>query len=71
MAGKVTRVWTDNWEGLYVNGRLVAEGHSLDAREALEAVGWAVESRELDEEWITERGHLPDGIDRVRFAKED
>lgn len=39
-----------DWIGLYVNGRLAAEGHSLSERHVLEALGHKVESRQLDME---------------------
>lgn len=55
----------DDWEGLYLDGKLVEEGHSLDARMTLEAVGYDVKTMEADAEWLTDRGRLPDKLDEV------
>lgn len=30
MANKAILLWSDDWEGLYVNGKLVDEGHTLN-----------------------------------------
>lgn len=40
MIHKLTRVYPESgdWEAWYLNGKLIAEGHSVDARNLLEAL---------------------------------
>lgn len=63
----------DDWEGLYINGRLVTEGHSLKIEDILKeaqkqpptnsAVRW------VDIDWLQERGDLPKAIAKVVWAE--
>ncbi len=46
---KIVHVSWGDWEGIYVDDKLVAEGHSLDARQTLEAVGLMYLHMERDE----------------------
>lgn len=50
------------WEGIYVDGTLVDEGHSLDPRQVLEALGIEFEHRETD---MTEISHLPENLEEL------
>lgn len=43
---KLTRVWADDWEALYIDGVLKADGHSLSPRDIFEALG--LECKELE-----------------------
>lgn len=61
----------DDWEGMYLDGELVDEGHSLNVFKVLEKLGLAHEIRDLDSEWIEERGSLPDYLKDVMFDGED
>lgn len=38
MMDKFTVIHAEDWEGLYVNGRLALEGHSLDIDDVLDKV---------------------------------
>lgn len=51
-----------DWEGIYVDGKLIAEGHSLDARQTMEAIGVEFEHRETD---LKDSGSLPDKLEEV------
>lgn len=66
---KVTIVRADDWVGLYVNGRLAAEGHSLSEYHVLEALGINQESIECDQEWIEDMGNLPKNLKDVKTRK--
>lgn len=63
----------DDWEGLYVNGRLIVEGHSLDARDILDALRGKMltdhESRICDRQWLHNHGNLPDDLARVKWPR--
>lgn len=68
-------VFGGDWCGIYGNGELVMEGHSLSALDVLEWVRdehIAIESiatMQADEAWLEERGDLPKHIRDVK-AKE-
>lgn len=45
-----------DWIGLYVNGKLMAEGHSLDPVDLLENLGFDVTREERDADWFDDNG---------------
>lgn len=49
---RVVIVFSNEWEGIYVEGQLVAEGPCLDPETVLRAVGIMAETAEADEEWF-------------------
>ena len=67
---KITFVGADDWEGLYVNDKLVMENHSLDVFKVLNAIGVDYKYIEADNEWIGEQGSLPLKLKDVKEAKE-
>lgn len=54
-----TFVQSDDWEGLYYQGNLIAEGHSLNARDVLDALDFRYNTKEANPNWLEERGDLP------------
>lgn len=60
----------DDWAGLYVNGELRAENHSLRVSDVLEALGIEYERIECDQSWLEERGRLPERVEDVKGRKE-
>lgn len=67
---KVTLVLANDWDGLYVDDKLVTQDHSIYASEALEAVGFSVGVVEADDEWLKRRGQLPVSLAAVRRRKQ-
>lgn len=62
MVKAITIVTNDNdWEGLYVDGQLVHEGHEIPRSVLLEAVGVAVETVVVEID-----GSLPDTLAEAR-----
>jgi hypothetical protein len=66
----MTFVWGDDWSGVYIDGELVDEGHSISAYSAAEI---AIEKRatELqgwpcDIEWLHDQGSLPKLLSDVK-----
>lgn len=57
----------DDWEGLYIHGRLFLQGHRLTAEDILEAFHINYESKLTAEGWLEEVGHLPTHIKDVVF----
>ncbi len=53
----------DDWEGIYVDGVLRAENHSLTVREILQILGVKTDFREVSPEWLGgEVGSLPEKL---------
>lgn len=63
---KVAIVSGDDWMGLYIDGKLVLEGHSLCLGEVLEAVGIKPETITPDNEWLENEGNLPKDLAKVK-----
>lgn len=57
----------DDWDGLFADGELLLEGHSLDARQVLEALGIPVRSLIVNEEWMESMGRFPERLEEVEF----
>ena len=57
-----------DWEGVYVDGRLVFEGHSITWWHMLDALKINYTTDDADEEWLHGRGNLPDKLSDVKLA---
>lgn len=67
----------DDWEGIYINGHLETEGHSIPLSSFLD---WAVESGpvhvvkvvsgEVNIDWINDCGSLPNNLEDVVWSGE-
>ena len=63
---KVTFVSGDaDWMGLYVDGKLVLENHSLNIEDVLDALEIDFEHPTFDSEWMEEQGTLPEFLKDV------
>lgn len=71
MGNVITYVSMDDWAGLYINGQLQFEGHSVPAFEWVEAINKVdgpvvAEELSLDDnkvtEWIESLGNLPQNL---------
>lgn len=51
-----------DWEGIYVDGKLVDESHSLDPRRVLEAIGVQFTHHNTD---LKDSGSLPDNLEEL------
>ena len=67
---EITIVDADDWSGLYVNGELRDEGHSLRVSDVLEILGYKVTWKECDGDWMDEHGTLPNKLSEVKFYGE-
>lgn len=47
-----------DWVGVYVNGDLIDEGHSINFYKVMTSLGYPVESIEKSEEWFDEHGGM-------------
>lgn len=69
---KLVLVRADDWEGIYVDGKLVTEGHSHDTLEAIKlAIKHGVseaETKWANDAWLHDQGNLPNKLADVKFA---
>lgn len=56
-----------DWEGLYVDGVLKAEGHRVRTDEVLAILGIKIEEKECEEDWLESRGEFPVKLSEVKF----
>lgn len=56
----------NDWIGLYDDGRLVTQGHNLILDNMLRHFGHEVKSIDVDQEWLEDRGDLPDNLAEVK-----
>lgn len=69
-AKKIVFITADDWEGLYIDGTLVAEGHNIPRHELMRALGFEdYKSLSADYEWLSERGTLPKKLSEVKLEK--
>lgn len=63
----ITIIRGEDWVGLYKDGNLLREDHSLAVSDVLEALGVEHETRFADDGWLSERGWLPNKLSNVVF----
>lgn len=67
----LTMVRGDDWEGIYIDGKLVSEGHSHDTVEAiklaLKHTITSVETKYADSKWLDDEGNLPTDLRDVKL----
>ena len=61
----------DDWEGLYIDGKLVDEDHQLQLKNILKILGHDVEVKKCNSNWICDQGSLPDNLDDVNFSEDE
>lgn len=59
-----------DWTGMYLDNKLVLEGHSLNWWEILNILKIEYEEIEADENWMYENGNLPKDLKDVQLAQE-
>jgi hypothetical protein len=59
-------VYGDNWQGLYIDGKLVDEHHRLEVSDVLKHLGIECEDIRADDEWLEDRGTLPKKLKDVK-----
>jgi hypothetical protein len=66
----ITLVYGNDWIGLYRDGILLDEGHSLSPYHILTALGLEMEEKTANEDWLEEEGSLPGCLEDVVLAGE-
>lgn len=67
-AKEITLVDGDDWTGIYIDGKLAAEGHSFDKADLLQILNIPYEYKEADPDWMYEVGNLPKNLSDVKCA---
>lgn len=72
---EITVVYSEDWSGLYINGQLEYEGHSifwLDLALALKRHGMNIKIvdpiADVDQTWLEDRGNLPQDIKDIKYG---
>lgn len=75
---RIVVAYGDDWQGIYVDGSLLDEGHSLElvpmlklALGVFNAVPDDVSSRWVDLDWLDNQGSLPSNILDVKWETDD
>lgn len=67
----VTLVDADDWQGLYIDGKLLRQTHKLYSMDIIELLGNAFdfdyEQLNPDSDWLNRRGSLPDSLSEVEL----
>lgn len=68
---KLVLVDCDGWQGLYLNGELVAQGHTVDVLGCLPLPLCIDEytAQTADYSWMEGRGYLPDNLSDVKVEE--
>ena len=60
----ITLAKGEDWEGLYLNGKLIEQNHKISCVDMLKLLGQSVVYVDLD--WLEEKGTLPENLSDVR-----
>ena len=66
---KIKLVRGDDWMGLYIDKKLVYEGHDISEKMLLELCGIEFHSFEVNQEWMEDKGHLPEDFFSIPKSK--
>lgn len=61
----------DDWEGIYLDGRILDQGHQIDWETVLSSLGFTLETQDADYDWLADEGCLPEKLEDCKFASED
>ena len=56
---RLTLAWASDWEALYADGHLVAQGHSIRVEDVVKLFDVQLDSVEASEPWLHEVGTFP------------
>lgn len=68
---KIDYVYADDWCGLYVDGKLEYEGHSLDPYHVFVALKLPFNEFAVNEDWLCDEGRLPENLEDVLNEDEE
>lgn len=68
---EATIIQGDDWVGVYIDGKLITQGHQINSRELLRELGYFVEFFEPDYDWLDGEGSLPDDLQDVKLMDDE
>lgn len=68
---KIVTVNGGDWQGLYIDGVLKYEDHSIDLDVFAGLVKIELEEKWCNDDWLSERGRLPERLEEVCFPHND
>ena len=66
-APKIVIVNGDDWKGIYIDGQLKYEGHSIRPMDIFNVLDIDFKEFECDLEWLEEQGNLPKNLNEVKI----
>ena len=63
---KIVIVSGDDWKGIYIDGQLKFEGHSIRPMDLLGVLAIGYEEFECDIAWLEDRGNVPKNLTDVK-----
>ena len=63
---KITIAYADDWEGIYIDGVLAYENHSISLSDIQSFVDLGIDSIPVDTNWLEERGNLPINMEDIK-----
>lgn len=66
---KISIVYGDDWEGVYINGKLHHQMHKISWINVLADLGFSLERFEVDPEWLEKELELPQDLKNVKRAQ--
>jgi len=60
-----------DWYGLYLEGEIVDQGHSVNLREVLAHFGYELEYKDVDGSYGRTGSYFPDNLADVNWAEEE
>ena len=62
---KVNIVYADDWQGIYIDGKLKLEGHKIELFQFADIIGLELEEFEASYKWLINSGRLPEDFSEV------
>jgi hypothetical protein len=60
----------DDWEGIYIDGKILDQGHDINWKEVLSNLGFELKIQEADYDWLAEQGALPDKLENCKISSQ-
>lgn len=65
MSKNLVFVKGDDWQGFYIDSKLILEDHSLRVEDVLTQLGICASVKYANDEWLWKQGHLPENLEDV------
>lgn len=66
---KINLIYSENWCGMYIDGRLQLNDHSLDVGQVLSLLGYSFTRQNVDDSWLEDIIDLPQSLNEIPADK--